>query len=719
MMQALTLQQIAEALGKTKSTVLRRAAKEDWAYETVKARGGEQRQYPLATLPADVAAVLQPTIAPADVPPVPAKPASKPDAGNRRLKKEDGLKRFAALPQENTRRLRAKARELVLQVLWEFRRQGLAWQAAFEECAHQVNQGEMALPQWAWQWMPQRHGRRALTAATLKRWHYDYESQGIWGLVDGYGNRKAAFKVAEDPELKKIVIGCLMQAPHIPPRDIRAYLEARHPDLADVSEKAIERFIKHWKSENAQLWAHHTNPDAWKNKFMAAHGSHHESVTRLNQLWELDSTPADWMLADGRHSVVGVIDMFTRRLRFLVSKTSTAEAVGLVFRRCVMEWGVPEAIRTDNGKDYVSQRFTTVVRNLEVEHRLCVPFASEQKGTIERAMRTMSHGILDLLPGFIGHNVAERKVIEARKSFADRIMKRGEEVDLKMSAADLQQRLDQWCDHVYLHNRHGGLDCTPFERLQQCRTPVRQVSDERALDALLMELAGIRTVTKQGLKLDHYHYTDPKLAVVTGEQVHLRRDPSDLGRVYVYSLDGEFICMAVAHELLGISRAEAAAAAHQHQKRFLAQQKEAHRESQRAVRENIAEVVLEQRIEQSDKLLAFPRPSESYSTAALQQAGLAARAADPIAASPLSDNQQEALEELRSEGPLSMRPVARIDDPRRDYERWMRLDQRAQRGDVLNNADAKFHRHYPTTSEYRNMKSFFEDFGDPLLGTGD
>ena len=733
-MRAASLKQIADALGRTRTTVLRRANRDGWPFETAAGRGGERRLYLMDALPAEVRDALVAST------PKPAQQQVRSQARQagaalgraatggrevadqvRRADKEDGLKRFAALPSDSPRRLRAQAREAVLRALWDLRRQrSLAWRAAFEICARLVNTGELALPDWAWDWMPQRHGARAVTAASIRRWHYDYQCEGIAGLVDGYGTRKGAFKVAEHPELKEVVIGCLMQAPHIKPRDIKAYLQARHPDLDISSEKAIERFIKHWKRDNAQVWTQLTNPDAWKNKFMTAHGSHHEHITRLNQLWELDSTPADWMLADGRHSVVGVIDMHTRRLRLLVSKTSTANAIGLLFRRAAMEWGVPEAVRTDNGADYVSRHFASVVSALEIDHQVCMPFASEQKGTIERALQTMSHGILDLLPGFIGHNVAERKVIEARRSFADRIMTRGETVEVSMSAKDLQQKLDQWCDHVYMHNHHAGLRCTPFEKVSQCRDRVRRIQDERALDALLMEIGGLRTVTKKGIKFEHHCYIAPELAAQVGEEVFLRRDPDDIGSLFVYDLDGRFVCVARAHEILGISRAEAAAAARHHQKRFLAEQKEALAGARRAVRENIAEAVLNHRMDQTANLTRLPSPAEPYTTAALDQAALAAgaRRGEPAPA-PHSAETDDAVARLAAEmSAPAPAAVMAFSDPMQEYAYWCRLDARRQAGQALGQRERSFYESYATTPDYQRMHRYFEEFGLDALEYG-
>lgn len=55
-----TLAEIAETIGKHKTSVLRRAEKEAWLFEDVPHPGGKKRFYPVATLPADIrSAILQ------------------------------------------------------------------------------------------------------------------------------------------------------------------------------------------------------------------------------------------------------------------------------------------------------------------------------------------------------------------------------------------------------------------------------------------------------------------------------------------------------------------------------------------------------------------------------------------------------------------------------------------------------------------------------------
>ncbi|MDC8804254.1 Mu transposase C-terminal domain-containing protein [Halomonas pacifica] len=724
-----TIREIAAALGISRQGAVKRAAAGGWTYTEVKGRGGRQRRYPINQLPAEIREALATQRAAAAVsermreweqgPEGRAlqeaaayareqREAEEAKRAARRARKESGMAQFAALPADHPKRQRAKARESALLALWDFQRQRhLTLGAALELFSAGANAGDIYLPEGVWEWMPHYQGRRALTAATLKRWHLAYRNEGIHALVDGYGARKGRFKVLDIPGLDRVVIGLMLEQPHITPKKVKAYVAAKHPEMDQLSVTSYRRFMDHWREQNAQAYTYATNPDQWKNHYMAAVGSHHERIERLNQVWELDSTPGDWLLADGRHSVIGVIDLYSRRLKLLVSKTSTALAVCQVFRRATLDWGICEIARTDNGKDYVSRQFTSALRDLEVEQELCVPFASEQKGTVERAFRTMSHGILDLLPGFIGHNVAERKVIEARKSFAQRVMTPGETVQVEMTSEELQQLLDQWCE-IYHHTAHSGLaERSPFEVANAWAQPVRRIQDERALDLLLAEIAGTRTIRKKGIALDNHYYDAPELFEYVGQEAVIKRDEADIGRVYVY-VEGEFVAVAECAELLGISRKERAAAARAAQRRFMAAQQQEYRQFKKGVDKNIGRVVLDHQLEQIHNIETLHRPSIDHTPEGLRQAGRAAgRELPPIAET--TPQQDDARAQLAAEMAAAA-PVAEVDTPKRRYERWLRLDRRAQGGERLPEGEATFYRSYPGTEEYRSMKGFYDDF---------
>lgn len=734
--ETVTIKQVAEALGRDLSSVKRRAAKQQWLFREEAVRGGRRRLYPIASLPPEIRQALNER---AGIEAAQAvldqgaaelaemqgartyaqqrKAEESDQAEQRRAEKAAGMRQFAALPADSPRRLRAKARETALLSMWQLRRERkLALRPAMVEFVRRANEGEVGLPDHVWQWMPTYQGRVALTEATLRRWHYDYQAQGLWGLVDGYGVSKGRFKVREIEGLEAFVIGLMVEQPHIGPKQVKDAVKAIHPDKDQVSLKGYERFMKQWKADNAQAFTYVTNPDAWKNQYMAAVGSQHERIVRLNQVWELDSTPGDWELVDGRHSVIGVIDLYSRRFKLYVSKTSTARAICQVFRRAALDWGICEAARTDNGKDYTSNQFTSVLRDLEVAHELCMPFASEQKGTVERTFRTMSHGILELLPGFIGHNVAERKAIEARKSFAQRIMTPGETVKVELTSEELQQRLDEWC-RIYHHQSHQGLDGkSPFEVATAWTQPVRRIQDERALDLLLAEIGGTRVVSKKGIRFEGHSYDAPELFEHVGREAVLKRDEADIGRLYVY-VEGEFVAVAECAELLGISRRERAAAAKAAQKKFLAAQRREYQDYNRQVGKNIGQLVIEHQLEQCENIETLHRPSIDYTPEGLKQAGHAARhglSPQPTTATPEQDEARRQLaDEMAAEAAA---PVAQIETPRRRFQRWQRLDQRVKAGEVLTSDENRFYTAYPRSAEYAAENAVYEDCRDLYPG---
>src|SRR6185312_14284615 len=105
---------------------------------------------------------------------------------------------------------------------------------------------------------------------------------------------------------------------------------------------------------------------------------------------------------------------------------------------------------------------------------------------------TMQRGLMRTLPGFVGHSVADRKVIEGRKSFAARLGEQAEDMfAVELTAAQLQQHLDDWCAHVYGAKPHAGLKgLTPFAAAATAGGSVRRIEDPRALDMLLAPAAG-------------------------------------------------------------------------------------------------------------------------------------------------------------------------------------------------------------------------------------
>jgi len=642
-----------------------------------------------------------------------AKTITQEAAHNRRL---SGLKQSLHQPVNGQRRIDAKLQ--ILSTFEQFHKtSGLAIRVSRPDFARRYNAGEIAAEPWV------RGEFSAISDASIWRWQRAVKQDGIARLAGGYGNRRGDSIIERQPELHEFVVSMLVTYPHTTMANVLQGIRARfngHNSIDYPSPRALQRWVFGWKRENKQTFTALTNPDAWKSGYMVAFGSHSADIERVNQRWEMDSTPGDVMLTDGRHVVIGVIDVRSRRSRLLVSKTSKATAIATLLRHALLAWGVPEVAKTDNGTDYTSNHIKRVFAGLEVEHELCPPFQPWHKPHIERFFGTFSHGLVELLPGFIGHNVAERKEIEARRSFADRLMKRGQVLEVSMSSDEFQRFCDDWCEKVYAHAPHEGLKGkTPFEVVAANRDAIRKVTDERALDVLLADAPannGKRTVQKKGILLDGAWFIAPELEAHVGEDVFVRLDPLDLGRIYVFDAEEGYVCTAEAPERTGMDRQVVAAKAREMQKGRVQDERAALKAVAKRVRtDDIVREVLLDRAEASGKLARLPGPSTTYMSGGLTEGAKAARVRELPAAELISPAERAALdaEVARAEAmPATRRKVVAIDDPEATYRRWLRLDAAIAAGRAVSDEDRAWHAAYRGSDEWRAMKGIFEDFPD-------
>ena len=491
-----------------------------------------------------------------------------------------------------------------------------------------------------------------ISPRSAQRWVYEYERGHLSALVDRRNGaaRRGQTVFHSLPLLAAAATRMLLDKPGIRTQQLVSLLAtaAIDPETGKALFQApsygqVFRFQSAWIAEHRDLYLRATNPDAFKNQSLLAFGNRSQDVTGLNQRWEMDATPADWLLLDEdgkkrRYTVSVIVDVWSRRLLILVSRTPKSVTHCLALRAALLAWGVPSEVVTDNGQDYQSEHFRRVLVALAITHTSTDPFSPEQKPHVERAIKTLNHSILELLPSFSGHSVADRKAIEARRSFADRLAKRGEVADFSgistMTGADLQQTIQQWCSGVYEQRPHGALaGLSPFAKAASWSGAIRRISDERALDVLLARPAGggTRTLQKKGIALDNTWFIAPELATIEmGSALEIYETP-DLGRIVVYYRKN-FLCIAEAPERTGVDRAEIAALAQTLQKQRLAEQQVAVKKLTLAQpsTDDVLKRHLREAATAAGKLVAgrFGSQATEHASAGLQQAGLARAALD-------------------------------------------------------------------------------------------
>ncbi|MDO5626652.1 MAG: Mu transposase C-terminal domain-containing protein, partial [Pseudomonadota bacterium] len=369
-------------------------------------------------------------------------------------------------------------------------------------------------------------------------------------------------------------------------------------------------------------------------------------------------------------------------------------------------------VKVDNGRDYSSERYGALLRGLDIEADFSTPFSPWEKPHIERGFHTFSHGLLTLLPGYVGHDVAEAQSIRARKAFADRLFKKNEVISLHMTAADLQKYCDQWCEQLYAHEPHAGLDgMTPFQAAASLRDTVRMIGDVRALD-VLMGAGRMCSVTKRGIRVDKLTYIAEELgALDVGTRVLVRRDDGDIGRIVVY-YDDAFYCLAECPDMTGINRAEVAVAARQMAKAKAQEERRQMRASARRIdAATVYAKVLADKEAKNSTLAALPPPNVVHLTPQLAESARAADALDRWEAGAPSPEQQAATTDAQ------MRVVRdehmQGDDGRERFEDAL---QKLQRRDALDDVTERRLQLYLTSAEFIALWQMLETEGAEWLG---
>jgi hypothetical protein len=328
---------------------------------------------------------------------------------------------------------------------------------------------------------------------------------------------------------------------------VKLALEKSFEDLPFIpSEHQLRRWLNKFEVEQKPKLIQYRSEKESKNKLMPAFGTYSGHLTVPNEIWELDDTKQDLILEfeeDGetkekRFALVGAIDVYTRRRKFQIFDTANSEAVLLLLRRCLLDWGKPIAVKTDNGKNYVSGRTELFLRALQIGVERCDPYSPQQKPHIERLFRTLQHGEFEMLPGYCGHSVAERQDIRDEN----------DPYRLRISPEAFQAWLDRWCEKAHLSASEGLGGMSPIEVLAASIRKgwqPRSIADERALDFLILPVA-TRKVQKSGIQVNNRYYVAGELGKLVGQEVHVRWHPENPNDIYVYGNDSldRFFCVA-------------------------------------------------------------------------------------------------------------------------------------------------------------------------------
>lgn len=413
-------------------------------------------------------------------------------------------------------------------------------------------------------------------------------SNVVEAFIDKRGAKAGAGIKTLTEQMKKVAESYFIKDTFIKMTEVHRNMKFKFGDMLP-SYDVLNNYYKEWKKEKPLLYAFAQSPDGAKNKYMPAVGNMSEKAKHKNHYWELDSTPADIICEDGkRYAIMAAIDVFTRRVVFHVSESSSSFSISQLLRKAILKFGIPENVVIDNGKDYTSNHFMSVCYNLGINPVIVPPFSGDKKPHVERIFGTLSREVFMQIPGFIGANVSQRSKIQARQSFAHKInsverwraelnsrsdeekalikdawkIKKenlGLELNILKTAEELQDLCNRWVHNIYEQRSHGSLGVSPVNKWNNCPAPVETIPDESMLNLLLGESV-TRRVGKKGVSFDGCNYWHEEFIDYLGKSVFILA-PDDMGYIFVHDEKMKFICIAEDVEHKGLSRSAAKKAA--------------------------------------------------------------------------------------------------------------------------------------------------------------
>ena len=523
------------------SSIIRRAEREGWQSQKCAGRGGG-KEWLLSSMPEDTRLAIRAAEEKQamELAPATTVPALSPT--------------LTTAIMDDKRRYQALARaDLVCQYIGWQRRHG----------ATKIQKGEFIVAYKAGAWPKLLEEVGPVSWQTLERWKLEQERSGsVLSLADKLGvTHKGRTMLTE--EHKRVILGHVLNpnGANVSQcvREVQKKFQAT--GLASPSEPTIRRFVKQYMTECFDEWTlFREGKKAWNDK----------CAISLLRDWNLVQV-GDVVIGDGHTLNFETINPATGKptrmtivlfydgasncpLGWEIMATENTASISAAFRRtCIMLGKFPRVVYLDNGRafrakffkgcpDFEQAGFLGLYRDLGCSVIHAWPYHGQSK-PIERFFGTF-HDMEVWMPSYTGNDIAHKP---AR-------MKRGEDLHrqlyTKLGGRPLTEeetlvQVARWFAEYatrpqYLTHLHGR---TPGDVFMEGRGEGLSPQDMQKLTLFMMQKE-VRTITKDGIKVNGRLYWHEKL-YSRRHPVLVRYDEHfNPYTVYVYTLDGDLLCEA-------------------------------------------------------------------------------------------------------------------------------------------------------------------------------
>ena len=395
---------------------------------------------------------------------------------------------------------------------------------------------------------------KPFTYRQLNYWETQYKEYGIEGLIDKRGGREPSENDCILPEAWDMFYSLYMKpqkrSAQLCYDKTKKYFLNQFPDMKFPSYPTFTRKLREDVPEYAKI-RYRDGEKALADRM--PYMERDKSGLHTNQIWISDHHRADVFVRTKTGKVIRPwITVFTdaksTKVVACIARESAPNATVIkqALRIGIAEYGIPEEIYTDNGKDYISKELDpenpeSVLNVLKIGVIHALPYHGQAK-PVERFFNTLESRFGTLFYSYSGYDAKNRP--EHMKKTEKQLEKDENIPTLEFYQEQLENYLKE-----YNTSPHSGKDMngrTPDEvYYNSIVTEIRTV-DADAL-RILCGKREERKVSNSGVTLFCNTFTnhEGKLLKYLDKKVVVIYDPLDMERIYIYTLDGKFICQAL------------------------------------------------------------------------------------------------------------------------------------------------------------------------------
>lgn len=690
MAERVTLAEIADALGVTKVAISQRAARESWQYDEEGVRGGRRRLYPLASLPAQVRSTI---VAKRTESLVTSTAVVATTTHSTPVKSANAVAPVGTLycaDLTDKQRLERDARKGVITAIERLQAgTGCSKEAALTTLlinarAEKLEPALNAMLRLARD--PRgRQGDGYPSVRTLKRW---------LSAADLTPKRPTADMTI--PAWAKDFLA-FYQTPQKPSVDA-AYRE--YAKVTPEAERPTIHQVRRFLGKLGTVTKERGRMGARELKNIQPFVRRDFSHLLPNDVWTADGHTFDAEVQNPLHGrpfrpeITTILDVATRRaVGWSVDLAESSLAVVDALRYGVERHGIPAIFYVDNGSGYdnamMKDEGTGLLGRLGTTISHSLPYNSQARGVIERSHQTIWVQAAKQLPSYVGATMDREARLEQFK-LSRRSLKNGGKMPLMpwdLFVQFVEEKVAEY--NARAHRTLKGVSPDLCWRSHEVKGFVADRITEGEL-ATMFRPRITRVIARGEVVLFTNIYFANELKEFHGLEAQIAYDIHDPSKVWIYTPEGRFICEALANGnrkgYFPVSVVDQA-------------------------REKRGKGRLKRNDAKREEILEEMHGGPALPAVAAGQIVIGGRILDRSALESLVETEPaEALPAAAAPGVARLpveKPVETTQPSRsgrsaaENYAEWLEIDRRVLAGEAVSEADARWHRTYQQSAQFR------------------